>query len=151
MPAKKTLLEKQNKPGRDIQHILELWGAWAANKGGSVYYSPIAAGFKGLLPCTRKSRASCSDDDGLIISSAMNVLKKKNPYLCTLLELYYIKCMPLRAMAGKLGISHNQVSVRLQTAEGFIDGCLAALGVALEMDLCVQHEPVVMQLTGTRE
>ncbi|WP_260833702.1 DUF1367 family protein [Yersinia wautersii] len=57
----------------------------------------------------------------------------------------------LRAMAGKLGISHNQVSVRLQTAEGFIDGCLAALGVALEMDLCVQHEPVVMQLTGTRE
>ncbi|WP_418397363.1 antiterminator Q family protein [Yersinia enterocolitica] len=151
MSAKKTLLEKQNKPGRDIQHILELWGAWAASEGGGVYYSPIAAGFKGLLPCSRKTRASCSDDDGLIISSAMNVLKKKDPYLCTLLELYYIKCMPLRAMAGKLGVSHNQVSVRLQTAEGFIDGCLAALGVALEMDLCVQREPVAMKLTGTRE
>ncbi|MFQ6300054.1 antiterminator Q family protein [Yersinia enterocolitica] len=151
MSAKKTSLEKQKKPGRDIQHILELWGAWAASEEGSIYYSPIAAGFKGLLPCTRKSRASCSDDDGLIISSAMNVLKKKDPYLCILLELYYIKCMPLRAMAGKLGVSHNQVSVRLQTAEGFIDGCLSALGVALEMDLCVQREPVAMKLTGAGE
>ncbi|HEN3373660.1 TPA: antitermination protein [Yersinia enterocolitica] len=119
---------------RDIQMVLERWGAWAASEGGSVYYSPIAAGFKGLLPYTRKSRASCSDDDGLIISSAMNVLKKKDPYLCTLLEWHYIKCMPLRAMAGKLGVSLNQVVIRLQRAEGFIAGCLAALGVPLEMD-----------------
>ncbi|MGT3161665.1 antiterminator Q family protein [Yersinia enterocolitica] len=119
---------------RDIQMVLERWGAWVASEGGSVYYSPIAAGFKGLLPYTRKTRASCSDDDGLIISSAMNVLKKKDPYLCTLLEWHYIKRMPLRAMAGKLGVSLNQVVIRLQRAEGFIAGCLAALGVPLEMD-----------------
>ncbi|MHA3383879.1 antiterminator Q family protein [Yersinia enterocolitica] len=120
---------------RDIQMVLERWGAWVASEGGNVYYSPIAAGFKGLLPYTRKSRASCSDDDGLIISSAMNVLKKKDPYLCTLLEWHYIKCMPLRTMAGKLGVSLNQVVIRLQRAEGFIAGCLAALGVPLEMDI----------------
>lgn len=133
---------------RDIQQVLERWGAWASSEGDSVYYAPVAAGFKSLLPSTRKSRVSCCDDDGILISSAMNVLKKKDPYLCTLLEWYYIKGMPLRAIGTKLGISRNLVVIRLQTAEGFIDGCLAALGVALEMDCYVGRNPEPKKLTA---
>lgn len=125
---------------RDIQKILERWGAWAASGGEGVDYAPVAAGFKGLLPATRKTRVSCCDDDGIMISSAMNVLKKKDAYLCELLEWYYIRQMPLRTMAVKLGISHNHASVRLQVAEGFIDGCLAALSAPLEMDQECQKE-----------
>ena len=125
---------------RDIQLVLERYGAWAANEGAGVYYSAIAGGFKGLLTPTEKSRPSCCDDDGLIVDSAVGCLKKKDPYLCTLLEWYYIERMPLRAMAVKLGISHNHVSTRLQKAEGFIDGCLAALNVPLEMDSSCQKE-----------
>lgn len=34
---------------RDIQMVLERWGAWAASGNAGVDYSPIAAGFKGLL------------------------------------------------------------------------------------------------------
>lgn len=119
---------------RDIQKVLERWGAWAASGNDSVDYAPIAAGFKNLLPSTRKARVSCSDDDGILISSAMSVLKKKDAYLCKLLELHYVRGLPFRVMAVKLGISHNQVSVRTQAAEAFIDGCLAALNVPLEMD-----------------
>lgn len=119
---------------RDIQKVLERWGAWAASGNDSVDYAPIAAGFKNLLPSTRKARVSCSDDDGLLISGAMVVLKRKDPYLCTLLELHYVHGMTFRGMAVKLGISHNQVSVRTQAAEAFIDGCLAALNVPLEME-----------------
>ena len=65
---------------RDIQMVLERWGAWVANNHEDVEWSSVAAGFKGLIPSKVKSRPQCSDDDGLIISSAMTVLKKKEPY-----------------------------------------------------------------------
>lgn len=126
---------------RDIQMVLERWGSWAASEGGNIYYAPTAAGFSGLLPATRKSRPACSDDDGLMISSAMTVLKKKDSYLCMLLEWYYVNNMTLRGLAGKLGISLNQVVIRLQKAEGFIEGCLAALGVTLDMDQYLERGP----------
>ena len=119
---------------RDIQMVLERWGAWVANNHEDVEWSSVAAGFKGLIPSKVKSRPQCSDDDGLIISSAITVLKKKEPYQYELLEMYYVYGVTLRALGVKLGISLNQVVIRLQKAEGFIDGCLAMLGVSLEID-----------------
>ncbi|EOM7533328.1 antiterminator Q family protein [Escherichia coli] len=119
---------------RDIQMVLERWGAWVANNHEDVEWSSVAAGFKGLIPSKVKSRPQCSDDDGLIISSAMTVLKKKEPYQYELLEMYYVYGVTLRALGVKLGISLNQVVIRLQKAEGVIDGCLAMLGVSLEID-----------------
>ncbi|HAM3691064.1 TPA: antitermination protein [Escherichia coli] len=119
---------------RDIQMVLERWGAWVANNHEDVEWSSVAAGFKGLIPSKVKSRPQCSDDDGLIISSAMTVLKKKEPYQYELLEMYYVYGVILRVLGVKLGISLNQVVIRLQKAEGFIDGCLAMLGVSLEID-----------------
>ena len=119
---------------RDIQMVLERWGAWVANNHEDVEWSSVAAGFKGLIPSKVKSRPQCSDDDGLIISSAMTVLKKKEPYQYELLEMYYVYGVTLLVLGVKLGISLNQVVIRLQKAEGFIDGCLAMLGVSLEID-----------------
>ena len=119
---------------RDIQMVLERWGAWVANNHEDVEWSSVAAGFKGLMPSKVKSRPQCSDDDGLIISSPMTVLKKKDPYQYELLEMYYVYGVTLRVLGVKLGISLNQVVIRLQKAEGFIDGCLAMLGVSLEID-----------------
>ncbi|ECO0902170.1 antitermination protein [Salmonella enterica subsp. enterica serovar Newport] len=127
---------------RDIQQVLERWGAWCASEGGSVYWQPVAAGFKGVLPYSRRRGIPCCDGDGLIINGAVARLKKKDSYLCSLLEWYYIRGMSLRGIAGKLGISHNHVGVRLQAAEAFIEGCLMALDVKLEMDRYVQQESV---------
>ena len=120
---------------RDIQMALKRWGGWAASDSSGVNYSPVAAGFKGLLPQTCKTRLSCSDNDGLIINCAMTRLKKHDPLLCVMLEWYYIHCIPVRVMGKKLGISHTQVLKRLQAAEGFIEGCLAMVDVTLEMDI----------------
>lgn len=132
---------------RDIQLVLSRWGAWAASEGGSIDYAPVAAGFSGLLPTSRKTRVSCCDDDGLIISGAMNVLKKKDPYLCSLLEWHYIHRLPVRTIGDKQGVSHTQILKRLGKAEGFIDGCLSALNVPLEMERYVQREPVSVCIT----
>ena len=120
---------------RDIQMVLKRWGGWGASDSSGVNYSPVAAGFKGLLPQTCKTRLSCSDNDGLIINGAMARLKKHDPFLCVMLEWYYIHCIPVRIMGTKLGISHTQVLKRLQAAEGFIEGCLAMVDVTLEMDI----------------
>lgn len=119
---------------RNMAKVLDLWGAWAASDRCDVDYSPIAAGFKNLLPSTRKACVSCSDDDGLAISGVITLLKKKDAYLYRLLELYYVKRITLRVIAIKLGISLNQVVIRMQKAEGFVEGCLAALNISLEMD-----------------
>lgn len=119
---------------RDIQMVLERWGAWAASGDTNIGYPRTAAGLSRLLPATRAGRLSCCDDDGMFISEAMIRLRKHDEYLCSLLEWHYIDNMTLRAMAAKLGISHNHVSVRLQSAESFIQGSLCTLDIKLEMD-----------------
>lgn len=128
---------------RDIQMVLERWGAWAASGGSNIGYPRIAAGLSRLLPASRAGKPSCCDDDGMFINEAMIRLRKHDEYLCSLLEWHYIDNMTLRAMASKLGISHNHVSVRLQAAESFILGSLCALDIKLEMDKECRKENVL--------
>ncbi|MEG2040763.1 MAG: antiterminator Q family protein, partial [Hafnia sp.] len=47
---------------RDIQMVMERWGAWAANNKEDVCWNSIAAGFSGLIPSKVKSRPQCCDD-----------------------------------------------------------------------------------------
>ncbi|CRL45094.1 Phage antitermination protein Q [Sodalis glossinidius str. 'morsitans'] len=49
----------------------------------------------------------------------------------------YVNGFSLRVMCDKLGISHNLVATWLQSAEGFIAGCLAMADINLEMAYCV--------------
>ncbi|HCB0644408.1 TPA: antitermination protein [Klebsiella variicola subsp. variicola] len=128
---------------RDIQMVLERWGAWAASGDSNIGYPRTAAGLSRLLPVSRASKPSCCDDDGMFINEAMIRLRKHDEYLCSLLEWHYIDSMTLRAMATKLGISHNHVSVRLQAAESFILGSLCALDIKLEMDRECRKENIL--------
>ncbi|MFV0568498.1 MAG: antiterminator Q family protein [Citrobacter portucalensis] len=128
---------------RDIQLVLERWGSWAASGGTNIGYPRIAAGLSRLLPASRAGTPSCCDDDGMYINEAMIRLRKHDEYLCSLLEWHYIDNMTLRAMATKLGISHNHVSVRLQAAESFIQGSLCTLDIKLEMDRECRKENIL--------
>ncbi|WAT01502.1 antiterminator Q family protein [Rouxiella chamberiensis] len=130
---------------RDIQMVLARWGAWAASGETNHGYPRTAAGLSRLLPATRAGRVSCCDDDGMQINEAMIRLSKKDEYLCSLIEWYYIDNLNLRVMGKKLGISYNTVAMRLQTAEGFIDGCLWALNIRLEMDRECRRENVLVE------
>lgn len=125
---------------RDMQKVLDLWGAWAASDSNSVDYSTIAAGFKGLLPQTSKTRIQCSDDDGLIIEGCMARLRKRSLYDYELLEAYYIFRVSKRGMAKRRKKSEKQIRVEMQLAEGFIEGCLSMLNIPLEMDPVVYVE-----------
>ncbi|MDK1254422.1 antiterminator Q family protein [Cronobacter dublinensis] len=119
---------------RDIQRVLELWGGWAASDTAGVDYSPIAAGFKGLLPIKGRSRASCTDNDALIIEGCLARLKQKKPYEYSLLVAHYLYGISKRSIARARKKDEKLIRIEMQMAEGFIDGCLCALEVSLDMD-----------------
>ncbi|WP_368941625.1 antiterminator Q family protein [Citrobacter werkmanii] len=119
---------------RDIQKVLERWGAWAASDSSGVDYSPIAAGFKGLLPQASKTRLSCTDDDALIIEGCLARLKSRKPYEHSLLVAHYLYGISKRKIAKARNKDEKLIRVEMQMAEGFIDGCLSMLDVKLEMD-----------------
>ncbi|EGN4670539.1 antitermination protein [Escherichia coli] len=120
---------------RDIQMVLERWGAWAANNHEDVTWPSIAAGFKGLIPTKVKSRPQCSDDDAMIICGCMARLNKNNQYLHDLLVDYYVGGMTFMALTRKHRCSDGLIGKRLYKAEGIIEGMLMALNVRLDMDM----------------
>ncbi|EJQ6148827.1 MULTISPECIES: antiterminator Q family protein [Escherichia] len=124
---------------RDIQQVMERWGAWAANNHEDVSWASIAAGFKGLIPPKVKSRPQCSDDDAMIICGCMARLNRKNQDLHDLLVDYYVGGMTFMGLARKHGCSDTCIGKRLQKAEGVIDGMLMMLDIRLEMDRYVER------------
>ena len=120
---------------RDIQKVLELWGAWAASDSAGIDYSPIAAGFKGLLPETGKSRLSCTDDDALVIEGCLARLKQRKPNEHSLLVAHYMYGISKRKIAKKLKKDEKLIRIEIQMAEGFVEGCLSFLDVSLDMEI----------------
>lgn len=94
----------------------------------------IAAGFKGLLPYTRKTRLACSDSDALIIEGSLALLKKRKPYEHSLIVAHYLYGISKRKIAKARNKDEKLIRIEIQVAEGFIDGCLSMLDVKLEMD-----------------
>ncbi|HHL0960299.1 TPA: antiterminator Q family protein [Serratia marcescens] len=124
---------------RDIQEVLSRWGAWVASNREDVSWSPIAAGFKGLIPNKVKSRPQCCDDDGLVISGCLSSMNKKYPQAHDLLLDYYVFGKTFMQLASETGCSDTHIGKRLQKAEGMVEGMLMALDITLEMDACARR------------
>lgn len=119
---------------RDIQQILDLWGAWAANDHSGVDWYPVAAGFKGLLPYSTKARLQCCDDDGMVIDSCVGRLKKCRPEEYELVVAHYILGISLRGLAKRRKCSDSTIRKDMQIAIGFVEAVLSMLDVCLEME-----------------
>lgn len=129
---------------RDIQLVLERWGQWAKDNSG-VDYSPIAAGFKGLLADTSKNKPSCCDNDGLIIDGAVGRLKKvRDEKELGVIMLHYRYGVSKSAIARRWKISEGSVRQKLMMAESFIEGCLAMTGATLGMDAWTHKSSVLV-------
>ncbi|HAX5126023.1 TPA: antitermination protein [Escherichia coli] len=122
---------------RDIQMVLERWGAWVANNHEDVEWSSVAAGFKGLIHSKVKYSPQCCDDDAMIICGCMARLKKNDSDLHDLLVDYYVGGMTFMSLARKHSCSDGYIGKKLQKAEGIIEGMLMALDIRLEMDIWV--------------
>ncbi|MDV0597954.1 MULTISPECIES: antiterminator Q family protein [unclassified Enterobacter] len=119
---------------REIQMVLDRWGNWSKHRiETEVGYSPIAAGFKGLVP-ENCSMPMCTEDDALIIDSCLAKLKLKPQDEYELIFDHYVKNVSKRAIGRRLKLSEGMVRIKFQMAEGFIEGCLSMLDIKLEMD-----------------
>lgn len=112
---------------RDMYEVMDMWGAWAASDNSGVDWQPIAAGFKGLIPHGKKSRVRCNDDEGIMIDTCVTKLRKYKPDEYQLLIAHFVIGISLRTIARKRKCSDGTVRKELQTALGFIDGCICML------------------------
>ncbi|RJT53612.1 antiterminator Q family protein [Rahnella variigena] len=112
---------------RDIHETLELWGAWAASDNSGVDFAPIAAGFKGLLPQTSRSRLKCDDDEGILIDGCVARLKKYRGEEYELVILHYVFNISLRSIAKRRKCADGTIRKKMQTAQGFILGVVSML------------------------
>ncbi len=120
---------------RDIQKVLERWGGWAAAEGTQLDWSPVAAGFKGLLIDERRSRLSCGDSDGMIVDAAIAKLNKVGrSEEVELIMLHYLYNVSKSAIARKNKCSEGKIRNQLMIAETFIDACIVMSDAELEMD-----------------
>jgi len=119
---------------RDMSQVLERWAGWAKSDSRGIGYPTIAAGFKGLLPQASKLTLTCSDEDGLIIEGCLSRLKARRPDEHAMIVMHYFFNIPKRTLAKQAKRDEKIVRIEIQMAEGFIEGCLAALDVRLDMD-----------------
>lgn len=112
---------------RDMYEVLDRWGAWAACDSSGVDWQPIAAGFKGLIPHGKKSRLQCDDDEGIKIDGCVVRLKKYKPEEYDIIVLHFLFGISLRTIAKKKKCSDGTIRKELQTALGFIEGCLVMI------------------------
>ncbi|MDQ7207432.1 antiterminator Q family protein [Serratia fonticola] len=98
-------------------------------------YSPIVAGFKGLLPSKSNGKQSCSDDDGLLIDSCAARLKRYKPDEYDLVVLHHIYGLSLRKIGKKHKYSDGTIRKEMQAVEGFINGVLCVLNITLHIGL----------------
>lgn len=118
---------------RDMYEVLSRWGAWARDNKG-VGYSSIAAGFKGLMPQKSSGKQACSDNDGLMIDGCIAKLLKFEPEEHELVMRHHLYGQSIRSIARGRKCSDGTVRKMMQTAEGFVGGCLAMLDVKMDMD-----------------
>lgn len=114
-----------------IQDTLERWGAWAADNHETVYWPPIAAGFSGLIPSKVRSRAQCTEDEGLAISMMMARLNARNPAAHDLLFDYYVLGRTFMQLAKAHRCSDTHIGKKLVYAEGLLEGFIIALEVSV--------------------
>lgn len=114
---------------RDMSQVLDCWGAWAAAESSGVNWQPIAAGFKGLLPYGKSNRMQCGDDEGVLIDGCVAKLKKLKPEEYELIISHHVMGISLRNIAKKRKCSDGTIRKQLQTAHGFIEGCLSMLSM----------------------
>ncbi|MDY0970144.1 antiterminator Q family protein [Siccibacter turicensis] len=112
---------------RDMYEVMDRWGAWAIYDSNGVDWQSIAAGFKGLLPHSKKSREQCDDDTGIMIDGCVARLKKYKPEEYELIIAHFVIGVSLRMIAKKRKCSDGTIRKDMQTALGFIEGLLSIL------------------------
>lgn len=123
---------------RDIRAVLERWGRWAAHEENRSDWPPVCATFRGVLPHSSSLRPSCCDDDGMAVDACVSQLHRAGAdNEREVLYLRYVTGLSIRDIADVLDTNSMRVRNLLACGEQFVNGCLCAYGVRLDMDLVI--------------
>lgn len=128
---------------RNMQEVLERWGRWAASEEYcSLVDWPAMSVTPGRKPETGKP--GCSDEDGLAIDTCvahMSTVRDVDDIL--ILGQRFIGGHTTRQIAEVMDIPRFNVTRSLRSSEEFLEGCLVAMAVRLDMDpVVVLPEPL---------
>ncbi|OMQ26890.1 antiterminator Q family protein [Serratia oryzae] len=131
---------------RNMQEVLERWGRWAASEEYcSLVDWPALSVTPYGTPEPKRSKPGCSDEDGAAIDACvahMGMMRGADDLL--ILGQRFIGGHSLRHIADATGENVHGVRTSLAASEAFLEGCLAMLGIRLDMDPEVlESEPVV--------
>lgn len=109
---------------KDIYELLERWGAWAASDNSGVDWKPNAAGFKGLIPYSTKSRPQTTDDEGIFIDRRIAKLGQRRPEEYKIIIAHFVLGISLRRIAKKSNYSDDTIRKKMQSALSFLDALI---------------------------
>lgn len=128
---------------RNMQEVLERWGRWAASEEYcSLVDWPAMSVTPGRKP--EAGKPGCSDEDGLAIDTCvahMSMVRDVEDIL--ILGQRFIGGHSLRQIAEVMDMPRFNVTRSLRSSEEFLEGCLVAMAVRLDMDpVVVLPEPL---------
>lgn len=119
---------------RDMQEVLERWGRWAAGEEHCSRVDwPALCVFARYKPA--RCLPGCTDEDGLAIDTCvahLSTVRGADDVL--ILGLRFIGGRTTRFIAEGMAIPRMQVRASLNASEEFLEGCLVAMGIRLDMD-----------------
>ncbi|ECG6537062.1 antitermination protein [Salmonella enterica subsp. enterica serovar Brandenburg] len=116
--------KKQMDSNANIYDILDGWGAWAAAGNSSIEWRQVADKYRDVVPCGKKSRRQCNNDEGGMIDESVFRLKKLVPEGYELVIAHFVVGISLRTIAKRHECSDGSVRKKLYAAMGFVRGCL---------------------------
>ena len=125
-----------NKPLGDTEYLLEQWGWWRMDgMGVPRYVSPQLALMRDNVQMPSVSSYVITDDQALVVDSAMAKLTQRNAQMGLFLWLYFgAKWTMVRigesAGGGTTGISERSVREIIKSGVGWIDGVLHGMSEA---------------------
>lgn len=119
---------------RDMQEVLERWGRWAAGEEfcSLVDWPAMSVNFA-RRPTSGKP--VCSDEDGLAIDTCvahMSTVRDRDDIL--IMGQKFIGGRSTRFIAEAMQIPRMQVRASLNASGEFLEGCLVAMSIKLDMD-----------------
>lgn len=102
---------------RDIQLVLERWGAWVADNRRCLLFNRSRIFWTDTIKS--KSRTQCCDEDGLIISGIMAGLNSKHPVVHSLLFDYYVFGKTFMQLSKEHHCSDTHIGKSYRTPKGY--------------------------------
>lgn len=115
--------DTQELARRDAQYLLNEWSKWLSSESGPIAYDHCEA----YLLVVTGIGFDITDDEALLINTAMCRLKRSNALLFKVMHIKYVDNKDLHLVAKRLNLSYSRTKSLHQSALQYIQGYLDSI------------------------